>query len=178
MSFKADAEYHGKWRAAHRESINARARLAYWTNLSDSRKAARERMQKSYQANPAHRERRKLTAWTKSLWILYRLTPDEYKAIFKFQDGTCAGCGKTPTGKRLAVDHDHKTGRIRGLLCWLCNRALGLIADNARAATNLGAYLYRPTAPVALGKETYGLIGKAKANKKKKVYGPPSPGKE
>ena len=109
----------------------------------------------------------------RALWILYRLTPDEYNSILAFQGGVCAGCGEAPHGRALAVDHDHKTGRIRGLLCWLCNRAIGILRDNATAASRLGVYLTSPTAPRALGKETYGLIGKAKANKKVKVYGPP-----
>ena len=113
-----------------------------------------------------------MTARQRALWTLYRITEDEYNSILKFQGGVCAGCGESPHGRNLAVDHDHKTGRIRGLLCWLCNRAIGILRDNARAATRLGAYLTAPTAPAALGKETYGLMGKAK-HKKKMVYGPP-----
>lgn len=113
-------------------------------------------------------------ATARNWWVCYRLTPEEYDAILAFQGGVCAGCGEPPRGIRLAVDHCHKTGRIRGLLCWLCNRAIGILRDNAKAAANLGRYLAAPTAPVALGKETYGLIGKAKASKKVKVYGPPA----
>lgn len=113
-----------------------------------------------------------MTARQRALWIKYRLSEEEYDSILKYQGGVCAGCGEPPRKTRLAVDHDHKTGRIRGLLCWLCNRAIGILRDNARAATRLGAYLDAPPAPAALGKETYGLIGKAK-HKKKMIYGPP-----
>jgi hypothetical protein len=109
----------------------------------------------------------------RALWILYRLTEAAYNAILKHQGGVCAGCGEPPRGRSLAVDHCHKTGRIRGLLCWHCNRAIGIARDNAAAMTRLGTYLLRPSAPAALGVETYGLIGKAKASKKVKVYGPP-----
>lgn len=115
-----------------------------------------------------------MTPRARVLWICYRITEAEYDTILQFQGGVCAGCGQPPRGIRLAVDHDHKTGRIRGLLCWLCNRAIGILRDNAFAATRLGMYLTNPTAPAALGKETYGLIGKAKASKKVKVYGPPA----
>lgn len=115
-----------------------------------------------------------MTPHERRLWICYRLKPDEYDAILKHQRGGCAGCGRPPNGIRLAVDHCHTTGRIRGLLCWLCNRAIGILRDNAAAATNLGEYLAAPTAPAALGRETYGLIGKANPSKKKKVYGPPA----
>jgi Recombination endonuclease VII len=114
-----------------------------------------------------------LSARGRLLWVLYRLTEEEYEIVFRYQNGVCAGCGRPPYGIRLAVDHCHKTGRIRGLLCWLCNRAIGIIRDRPATATNLGAYLANPTAPLALGKETFGLIGTAKASKKIKVYGPP-----
>lgn len=116
-----------------------------------------------------------MTARQRALWVKYRLTDAEYDSILKHQGGVCAGCGEPPRKTRLAVDHDHKTGRIRGLLCWLCNRAIGILRDNAKAAARLGAYLESPTAPAALGKETYGLIGKAKTGKKKMLYGPPVP---
>lgn len=39
------------------------------------------------------------------------------------------------------VDHDHRTGRIRGLLCGSCNRAAGLLADSAERAVSLALYL-------------------------------------
>ena len=112
-----------------------------------------------------------MTGRERNLWVCYRLTVEEYDKILKFQRGVCAGCGKPPLGKRLAVDHCHKTGRIRGLLCWLCNRSIGLIKDRALTALSLGTYLNAPTAPQALGKETFGLIGKAMPGKKVKVYG-------
>jgi len=66
---------------------------------------------------------------------LYGIEPDEYQRMFIAQDGVCAICGGasrykrrdgTPTN-RLAVDHDHETGRIRGLLCDRCNRSIGNI---------------------------------------------------
>ena len=114
-----------------------------------------------------------MTARQRNLWVCYRLTEEEYESILAHQGGVCAGCQKPPNGIRLAVDHCHKTGRIRGLLCWLCNRSIGILRDRADTCTNLGDYLREPTAPAALGKETYGLIGTAKASKKIKVYGPP-----
>ena len=47
-----------------------------------------------------------------------------YNYILCFQDNSCAICGKPPKKKRLAMDHDHKTGMIRGLACWRCNNFL------------------------------------------------------
>lgn len=114
-----------------------------------------------------------VTARERHLWTCFRLTEEEYEKISQHQGGVCAGCKRPSYGSRLAVDHDHKTGRIRGLLCWLCNRAIGILRDRAKTLSNLGAYLDAPPAPAALGKETFGLIGQAKASKKQKVYGPP-----
>ena len=51
-------------------------------------------------------------------------TVRRYSAMFKRQGGVCALCGKPPHGRRLDVDHDHKTKVIRGLLCRHCNRNL------------------------------------------------------
>lgn len=48
----------------------------------------------------------------------------EYERLLAAQGGGCAICGATPKTRRLHVDHDHKTGAVRGLLCHRCNRAL------------------------------------------------------
>lgn len=57
----------------------------------------------------------------------YDMTLEQYDLILETQGGVCFLCLRPPTDKRLAVDHDHKTGRVRGLLCSACNLALGLI---------------------------------------------------
>ena len=55
----------------------------------------------------------------------YGLTPEEYEALLEKQDGHCAICLAPPeTNKRLAVDHDHETGAVRGLLCFRCNTSI------------------------------------------------------
>jgi hypothetical protein len=56
----------------------------------------------------------------------FGISLDEYDAMLKSQSGVCAICAKPcATGKRLAVDHNHKTGAVRGLLCSSCNIKLG-----------------------------------------------------
>jgi len=60
-----------------------------------------------------------------------KITVEEYNKMLNLQDGVCAICGLPPYGKRaLAVDHDHGTGIVRGLLCDYCNRRL-LIPRNS-----------------------------------------------
>lgn len=82
----------------------------------------------------------------------YGLTPDQYDALSRHQGGACAICGRVPKpGQvRLNVDHDHKTGLVRGLLCGNCNqRVVGnLTVERMRAAL---AYLEAPPAAVVLG---------------------------
>ncbi|WP_040769159.1 endonuclease VII domain-containing protein [Tsukamurella sp. 1534] len=80
-------------------------------------------------------------------------TPSEYDQILEYQGGCCAICGPRARGitRRLSVDHDHKTGAVRGLLCDQCNR----IVIGRYNPTQLGraiAYLAQPPAPRALGR--------------------------
>lgn len=61
----------------------------------------------------------------------YGITPQEYDEILKEQNGGCAICGGiNKNGRRLAVDHNHKTWEIRGLLCNNCNSVLGWAGDS------------------------------------------------
>ena len=59
----------------------------------------------------------------------YGLTPAQYDALFQKQDGKCKVCRLAPT-HRLHVDHCHKTGIVRGLLCNGCNGGLGMFKDD------------------------------------------------
>lgn len=61
---------------------------------------------------------------------LYKITSHEYLRILERQNGTCAICFQNDGKRRLAVDHCHKTGKVRGLLCVKCNTALGKFGDN------------------------------------------------
>src|SRR5437016_3981322 len=54
----------------------------------------------------------------------YDITVDQYKMLLERQNGVCAICGLPPKTRRLAVDHDHITKRVRGLLCFRCNRSI------------------------------------------------------
>ena len=72
----------------------------------------------------------------------FGLTLDEYDQLWASQGGVCIGCGDDNiAGRRLAVDHDHKTGEIRGLLCDRCNRALGSCKDSPAILRRLADYL-------------------------------------
>lgn len=70
----------------------------------------------------------------------YGLTPEHYEALLSAQGGRCAICGGRPTGN-LHVDHDHNTGKVRGLLCGRCNPALGAFQDSPRILLAAVRYL-------------------------------------
>jgi hypothetical protein len=77
----------------------------------------------------------------------FKLTQIEYNAMLDGQDGVCAICGGVEKVKvngvtqRLAVDHDHKSGEIRGLLCINCNTGLGRFKDSKDLLTKAIKYL-------------------------------------
>lgn len=73
----------------------------------------------------------------------YGITPEQYEAMYSDQDGRCAGCLKhqDELPKSLAVDHCHVTNKVRGLLCDICNRALGLVYDDQETLKRLENYL-------------------------------------
>ena len=52
---------------------------------------------------------------------VYGITLDEYEVLLARQGGVCGVCGKAPVKNWLSVDHDHETGKVRGLLCMNCN---------------------------------------------------------
>mgnify|MGYP001189280795 CR=1 FL=1 len=78
----------------------------------------------------------------------YGLTLEQYEGMLEFQEHKCKICGeeesavdKTGTIRRLAIDHDHDTGQIRGLLCRACNTALGSFKDNVESLKRAILYL-------------------------------------
>ncbi len=80
---------------------------------------------------------------------VYGLKPGEYGRLYLHQGGTCAICTRaTGATRALSVDHDHKTGLTRGLLCRPCNDLLGHLRDDPEAARRIANYLTMPPARV------------------------------
>lgn len=73
----------------------------------------------------------------------FGITPDDYARLLAEQGGHCAVCDRITNddGTALAVDHDHATGEIRGLLCKAHNVVLGLVDDDPTQLERLIAYL-------------------------------------
>lgn len=74
----------------------------------------------------------------------YGLDLERYGLLLYEQEGRCASCGHEPVGNEvLAVDHDHETDIVRGLLCDRCNRSAGLMQESPEALRALADYLER-----------------------------------
>lgn len=68
----------------------------------------------------------------------YGMTLLEFDAMVDSQQNKCAICKKS---NKLVVDHDHDTGKVRGLLCDRCNTALGALGDTHASITRVLSYL-------------------------------------
>lgn len=73
--------------------------------------------------------------------LYYGLDIKEYRRLLREQGGACAICGKKPEKRDLGVDHDHKTKRVRGLLCIKCNLAVGWLEENTLRLKEAMEYL-------------------------------------
>ena len=73
----------------------------------------------------------------------YGISLVEYNNLFMSQNGCCKICGihQTADSRKFAVDHNHKTGQIRGLLCASCNSGLGYFKDNTTILENAITYI-------------------------------------
>lgn len=71
----------------------------------------------------------------------YGLSVERYESLLKGCNGLCEICSMSQTAINLAVDHDHITGVVRGLLCGNCNRAIGIFQDSPELLERAAAYL-------------------------------------
>jgi hypothetical protein len=80
---------------------------------------------------------------------LYGISVEEFAELHQKQNGRCAICQQEETAlhlgkkKRLAIDHDHKTGKVRALLCADCNRAIGMMGDDPARLRAAAEYILR-----------------------------------
>ena len=88
----------------------------------------------------------------------YGLQVNEFNAMMRDQDGKCYICGGDNGHIALSIDHDHKTGRVRGLLCNKCNRALGLFNDNLETLLKAVDYLRNGVIPIKYHYPTLTLV--------------------
>jgi len=127
-AFKPDKRNKDGCAGTCRDCYNAGERRAIAAGKRDYGPAR----QKWWAENRDKHNRRRRTTHMQQLGV----SIEEYDEMLEKQGGTCAICGGEETAelqgkpKRLAVDHDHVTGVVRGLLCARCNRALGGFRDD------------------------------------------------
>lgn len=132
------SEYLKKWRAANKDKIES-----YKINNRDRNNKNRRVWAKE---NP---EKERITRRKQNLRIRFGLTINQYQIMHDNQEGLCKICyepetfieGNSKRIKWLTVDHCHKTGTIRGLLCHRCNLGLGHFRDNIYLFINAIDYL-------------------------------------
>ena len=93
-----------------------------------------------YHSNPSTKRSHKEAAYRYNI-KKYGLTVEQYEQMHSAQEGKCRICQCSP--ERLSVDHCHKTGAVRGLLCGKCNSALGMVDDSADVLKNMIEYVGR-----------------------------------
>lgn len=75
------------------------------------------------------------------LRYLYKISLSDYNNLLTLQNGLCAICKEHPSDRSLDVDHNHKTKKVRGLLCRYCNLAVGNLRESKELAQSLISYL-------------------------------------
>lgn len=103
----------------------------------------------NYHKHPATKDRLQrickkctnITTHARFIRARYGISIEEFNALLVKQNFRCAICCVQPTKSRLSVDHDHKTGKIRGLLCHDCNRSLATLERCINWATSAQNYL-------------------------------------
>ena len=144
-------EAQARWYRENAETVKRRTNARYWANRD---KIAAE--QRQYAA--AHKDHKRAYDieyrargdWHRRRHLRYKygLTIEAYEARLASQGGLCAICrrpemalGNNGETKRMAVDHDHDTGRVRGLLCSRCNPGLGYFLSSTELLESALAYL-------------------------------------
>jgi hypothetical protein len=119
------------WYRANRARVIAHA--SAWQRANAERYSQRQR---------EYREAGRRDYRAEHLRWAFGITQADYVDMLDAQRGGCAICGARPVdGGHLHVDHDHSTGRIRGLLCFRCNNALGLLKDDRSRLQRAAEYV-------------------------------------
>jgi hypothetical protein len=115
-----------------------KARVLQWQRENRERHLAAQRRRRERSENKAKEREGHLKR-------THGITQSDYDAMVDAQKGRCKICGRRPAeGKSFHIDHDHVTGRIRGLLCSSCNHALGLFAESPERLRRAALYVTRP----------------------------------
>ena len=139
--------YHKAYREKNKEKIKAKKKTYREKNRGKIRayqKAWEEKNKENIRARKKiYRENNKDKMRNRDLKRNFGISLHEYDLMLTEQKGKCACCGthQNELTRNLAVDHDHDTGLIRGLLCGKCNTAIGKLGDNIEGLMRALNYL-------------------------------------
>jgi hypothetical protein len=127
--------------ASNRKCVCCSNKVKHVPKATPKARAANRRHQAAYRAKNPEQHREALREY--KLRRSYGLTPECYAALLAEQGGCCAICGSADcsSGRKMAVDHCHKTNKIRGILCGSCNRAIGGLKDDPELIDKAAAYV-------------------------------------
>lgn len=124
-----------KYRKGIQKYCSANCQARFWRESHpDKAKESTKKYRKSHATEVALKLRKG------TLKRKYGITLDEYNDMLKTQNGKCAICHEEKN-ETLCVDHDHKTGKVRGLLCTHCNHVVGFAKDNIKILDETIKYL-------------------------------------
>jgi hypothetical protein len=119
------------YREANSESVRLQKAVWYYRNQAQ----LAERQRAAYAENPEKYKLRRIQS-------VYGMSALQFQALWAKQEGLCAICiGALQPGKKCHIDHCHKTGAVRGLLCSNCNTGLGHFRDDASRLLSALDYL-------------------------------------
>lgn len=141
----------------NKETARAYWRKYYWRNVERMRASRLARLHKLKQLNSEHKTivYQKTREWLKNhpgktkayarrfkLKTIYGMTEDDFQRLLKRQESVCAICHqKCRQRETLCIDHDHTTGKVRGLLCQDCNHIIGLAKDSPERLRAAATYV-------------------------------------
>jgi len=136
MCRKCIRESSVKYRETNHDELRERFKKWHQANMETYRASKRA-------SNKKHAVKIAVQKRSARLKRNYGLTLEDYEHMLAEQGGACAICHDTPNGRwtKLNIDHCHITGKVRGLLCVNCNRALGYLKDDPSRAIRCAEYL-------------------------------------
>jgi hypothetical protein len=133
--FQKNPNYYKEKHSREKDVVNQKKRETYNNDASLREKISKQG--KKYREE--NKEKVKQAGRSQHLKHKYNLTLQDYEAMYKQQKGLCAICGTHQ--EKLHVDHNHKSGEVRSLLCGNCNRAIGIMDEDISIIQKAANYL-------------------------------------
>jgi hypothetical protein len=127
------------WISEYHKSSHGKEKRKEWIGKN---KEKIEEYKRIYKQDVIKQERSRVYHRARWLKESFNMTVDDYMVMYEEQDGKCKICGSTQNGKKnFCVDHNHETGKVRGLLCHNCNVSVGLMKDDPDLLRQAADYL-------------------------------------